>query len=65
MIFLYGMVDRQRALSFTPSQDHCEWFSPSQISVTLTAEFEPKQNLIQPLLNEKLCSSSDHDAIAP
>ena len=40
-----GMVDWWKALSFISSQDHCLRSSPSQISDTLQAGFEPVQNL--------------------
>ena len=40
-----GMVDRQKVLSLISSQDHCQRFSPSRISDTPRAGFEPAQNL--------------------
>ena len=40
-----GVVDQQKAFSVTSSQDHCQRSSPSQISDTLLAGFEPAQNL--------------------
>ena len=40
-----GMVDRQKAFSLISSWDHCQRSSPSQISNTPRAEFEPVQNL--------------------
>ena len=40
-----GMVDRRKALSLISSRDHCQRSSPSQISDTLRAGFEPAQNL--------------------
>ena len=40
-----GMVDRQKAFSYIPSRDHCQRPSPSQISDTQGAGFEPAQNL--------------------
>ena len=41
----YGVVDRQKAFSIISSQGHCQWSSPSRISNTLRAGFEPTQNL--------------------
>ena len=40
-----GKVDRRKAFSLISSQDHCQRFSPSWISDTPRAEFEPEQNL--------------------
>ena len=40
-----GMVDRKKALSFISSLDHCQRSSPSQISDTPLAGFEPAQKL--------------------
>ena len=40
-----GMVDRKKTLSFISSWDYCQRFSPSQISHTPGAWFEPAQNL--------------------
>ena len=40
-----GMVDRRRAFSLIFSWDHYLRFSPSRISDTPRAEFEPAQNL--------------------
>ena len=40
-----GMVDQQKAFSLVSSRDHCQRSSPSQISDTLRAGFEPAQNL--------------------
>ena len=39
-----GMVDQQEAFSLISSWDHCQRSSPSQISNTLRAGFEPAQN---------------------
>ena len=39
------MVDRRKTMSLISSQDHCQRSSPSRISNTLRAEFEPAQNL--------------------
>ena len=43
--YFCGMVDRRRALSLITSWDHCRRSSPSQISFTPQAVFEPAQNL--------------------
>ena len=40
-----GMVDRRKAFSLISSRDHCQRSSPSQISDTPRAGFEPSQNL--------------------
>ena len=40
-----GMVDRRKAFSFISSRDHCQRSSPSQISDTPRAGFEPAQYL--------------------
>ena len=40
-----GMVDRRKALSLISSRDHCQRSSPSRISDTPRAGFEPAQNL--------------------
>ena len=40
-----GMVDRRKAFILVSSLDHCQRSSPSQISDTLRAGFEPAQNL--------------------
>ena len=40
-----GIVDQQKAFSLISSQDHCQRSSPSRISDTPWAEFEPVQNL--------------------
>ena len=45
-----GMVDRPKAFSLISSWDHCQRSSPSQISDTLRAGFEPAQNLISGLV---------------
>ena len=41
----YGMVDRRKAFSLISSRDHCQRSSPSRISDTPRAGFEPAQNL--------------------
>ena len=40
-----GMVDRRKAFSLISSLDHCQRSSPSRISNTLRAGFQPAQNL--------------------
>ena len=40
-----GMVDRRKASSLISSRDHCQRSSPSRISDTPRAGFEPVQNL--------------------
>ena len=40
-----GMVDQQKEFSLISSRDHCQGSSPSQISDTPPAGFEPAQNL--------------------
>ena len=40
-----GMVDRRKPFSLISSQDHCQRSSPSRISDTPRAGFEPAQNL--------------------
>ena len=40
-----GMADRQKAFSLISSWDHCQRSSPSRISDTPRAGFEPAQNL--------------------
>ena len=40
-----GIVDRRKAFIFISSRDHCQRSSPSQISDTPRAGFEPAQNL--------------------
>ena len=40
-----GVVDRRKALSLISSRDHCQRSSPSRISDTPRAGFEPAQNL--------------------
>ena len=47
-----GMVDQRMALSFISSRDHCQKSSPSRISETPQAGFEPAHNLVQALLKE-------------
>ena len=42
---LCGMVDRRKAFNLISSRDHCQRFSPSRISDTPRAVFEPAQNL--------------------
>ena len=40
-----GMIDRRKACSLISSRDHCQRSSPSRISDTPQAGFEPAQNL--------------------
>ena len=40
-----GMADQRKAFSLISSRDHCQRSSPSRISDTPRAEFEPAQNL--------------------
>ena len=40
-----GMADRRKAFSLISSQDHCQRYSPSRISNTARARYEPAQNL--------------------
>ena len=40
-----GMIDRRKAISLISSRDHCQRSSPSRISNTPRAGFEPAQNL--------------------
>ena len=48
--FFCGMVDRRKAFSLISSRDHCGRSSPSRISDTPRAGFEPAQNLISGLV---------------
>ena len=45
MNYFCGMVDRRKAFSLISSRDHCQRSSPSRISNTPRAGFEPAQNL--------------------
>ena len=45
MNYFCGMVDRRKAFSLISSWDHCQRSSPSRISDTPQAGFEPAQNL--------------------
>ena len=45
MNYFCGMVDRRKAFSLISSRDHCQRSSPSRISDTPLAGFEPAQNL--------------------
>ena len=45
MNYFCGMVDQRKAFSLISTQDHCQRFSPSQISNMPQAEFEPVQKL--------------------
>ena len=51
MNFFCGMVDRRKAFSLISSRDHCQRSSPSRISDTPWAGFEPAQNLISGLFD--------------
>ena len=51
-----GMVDRRKVISLISSLDHCQRFSPSRISDTPRAGFEPVQNLSSDLV-EKTCAN--------
>ena len=65
-----GMADRRKAFSLISSQNHCQRSSPSQISNTLRAGFEPVQNLSSGLV-EWSCAvvittaSRRHGTMAP
>ena len=50
-----GMVDRRKTFSLISSRDHCQRSSPSRISNTPRAGFEPAQNL-SPDLVEWSCA---------
>ena len=45
-----SMVDRRKAFSLISSRDHCQRSSPSRISDTPPAGFEPAQNLSSGLI---------------
>ena len=45
MNYFCGMADRRKAFSLISSRDHCQRSSPSWISDTPRAGFEPAQNL--------------------
>ena len=45
-----GMVDRRKVFSLISSRDHCKRSSPSRISGTPRAGFEPAQNLSSALV---------------
>ena len=40
-----GMVDQRKALNLNSSHEHCQRSSPSRISDTQRAGFEPSQSL--------------------
>ena len=50
-----GMVDQRKAFSLISSRDHCQRSSPSRISDTPGAGFEPAQNLSSGLV-EWVCA---------
>ena len=58
---LCGMVDRRKAFGLISSRDHCQRSSPSRISDTPRAGFEPEFRLSW----MKLCSSDNHYTTAP
>ena len=60
MICFCGMVDRRKAFGLISSRDHCQRSSPSQISDTPRAGFEPAQNLSSELCWMKVCSNDNH-----
>ena len=45
VLFLFFMVERRKAFSLISSRNQCQRFSPSRISDTPQAGFEPAQNL--------------------
>ena len=51
-----GMVDRRKGFSLISSRDHCQRSSPSRISDTPRAGFEPAQNLSSGLV-ERSCAA--------
>ena len=51
-----GMVDRRKAFSLISSRDHCQRSSPSRISDTPRAGFEPEFRVSW----MKLCCSDNH-----
>ena len=59
-----AMVDRRKAFSLISSRDYCQRSSPSRISDTPRAGFEPVQNLSSGFV-EVLCSSDNHYTTAP
>ena len=46
----YGIVDRRKSFSLISSRDHCQRSSPSRISDTPRAGFEPAQSLSSGLI---------------
>ena len=52
-----GMVYRRKAFSLICSREHCERPSPSRISNTPRAGFEPAQNLKSGLVESKILES--------
>ena len=49
-----GMVDRRKAFRLVSSRDHCQRPSPSRISDTPRAGFEPAENLSSNLVKGTL-----------
>ena len=54
MSYFCGMVDRRKAFRLIFSRCHCQRSSPSRISHTLGAGFEPAQNLSSGFVEESL-----------
>ena len=66
MNYFCGMVDQRKMFSLISSWDHCQRSSPSQISDTPQAGFEPAQNQVLFRLTwMKLCISDNHHATEP
>ena len=60
-----AMVYRRKAFSLISSWDHCQRFSPSQISDMQRAGFETRSEPEITLRWLKLCSSDNHYTIIP
>ena len=61
-----GMFDRQKAFSFITNQVHCQRFSPSQISDTLRAGFEPALKQSSDFVEwMRSCRSDTHYSTVP
>ena len=58
-----GMIDLRKAFSLISSRDYCQRSSPSRISDSPGAGFEPAQNHVQNLSWMKLCSIDNHYTI--
>ena len=61
----YAMIYRRKAFSLISSWDHCQRFSPSQISDMPRAGFETSAEPEITLRWLKLCSSDNHYTIIP